>query len=62
MVSHVWSTMTKWNLLQLPTIPVWVGPGVDTPLPGGVVVAEVVKLVVADVGEVVVDGRVAVVL
>jgi hypothetical protein len=62
MVSHVWSTLTKWNLLQLPSIPVWVGTGVDTPFPGSVVVAEVVKLVVADVGEVVVDGTAVVVL
>ncbi len=50
------------DLLQLPTIPVWVGTGVDTPLPGSVVVAVVVAVVVGDVGEVVVDGTAVVVL
>lgn len=41
---------TKWNALQLSTIPGWVGLGVEIPLPGVVVV------VMVDVVKVVGDG------
>ena len=51
MVAQVWSLSTKWNLLQFPTMPVCVGSGVVTPLPG--VVGVSLLMVVED--EVVVE-------
>ena len=57
MVEHVCPCWTKWNLLQLPTMPDWVGTGVETPLPGVVVVVVVVvEVLVVGVGGVVVGG------
>jgi len=44
-VAQVWPPWTKWNLLQLVTMLTWVGRGVVTPFPGGVVVVEVVAVV-----------------
>jgi len=38
MTAQVWAEATKWNLLQLETMPTWVGTGVVTPLPADVVV------------------------
>lgn len=38
MVAQVSPDLTKWKVLQLPTMPVWVGVGVVTPLPVLVVV------------------------
>lgn len=41
MTAQVWPEATKWNLLQLGTMPAWVGTGVVTPLPAEVVVVVV---------------------
>lgn len=48
MAAQVWPCSTKWNLLQLLTIPDWIGAGVTTPFPGRVVVLLDVVLVDCD--------------
>ena len=58
MVTQVSSFSTQWNLLQFPTMPGWIGPGVATPLPG--VVLLVVVVVVVVVGGVEIGGVVLV--
>ena len=48
-VAQVSPLATKWKVLQLVVIPVWYGVGVATPLPGLVVVAGALVVVVVGV-------------
>lgn len=50
MLVHVVVSRTGWNLLQLVTMPSWMGVGVVMPLPGSVVVGGLFVVVVVVVG------------